>query len=321
MVADALAATGLVATVGAMPGTTDCHQHVWPATLVEELRRRDRPPRLDGWELHCVGEPPTAVDPAAHDPRERRATDRADGTERTVLSLSSPLGIELLPPEESAPLVDAWHASADDLEEGHDLWAAPRLVEPDPHELAHVLTHPRVRGLQVPATVMATPYGLEQVAPVLRVAEEADLPVLVHPGPCPQQAHDPPAWWPALADYPAQQAAAWFAWLAAGRSLLPRLRIGFVALAGLAPLHHERLAQRGGGDGSSDPSVFYETSSYGGQAVAAMVPVVGVGALVHGTDRPYAVPLDLGLDPASDHALRVDNPRRLLGDRVDGPGA
>ena len=289
----------------------DCHQHLWPPALVEALRGRDRAPRLDGWELHLDGEAPYAAEPADHDVVARRATDAADGTGLALLALSSPLGIEGLPSAESMPLLDAWHATADDLDDGHALWAAPRLVEPDPEELAEVLAHPRVCGLQVPATALATPAGLEQVAGVLRGAEAADLPVLVHPGPA-RAAPGAPCWWPALVDYTAQQAAAWFAWHTAGRSLLPRLRIGFVALAGLAPLHHERLARRGGSLRRLDPGVFYETSSYGGQAVDAMTRVVGADALVHGTDRPYAGPSDLALGPAFDHAVHVANPHHFL---------
>jgi len=294
-----------------MLARTDCHQHVWPAALVEALRERDRSPRLDGWELHLDGEPPYAVEPDHHLLQRRREADLADGTGLTLLGLSSPLGIETLPLEESTPLLDLWHAYADDLAEGHDLWASPRLVEPDAGELALVLDHPRVRGLQVPATALATPQALERLAPVLRVAEAADLPVLVHPGPA-GPTPGVPGWWPALTDYPAQLAAAWFAWHVAGRSLLPTLRIGFVALAGLAPLHHERLAQRGGRLGRLDPGVFYETSSYGRQAVDAMTRVVGADALVHGTDRPYAGPSDLALGPAFDHAVHVANPHHFL---------
>jgi predicted TIM-barrel fold metal-dependent hydrolase len=291
---------------------TDCHQHLWPDAFVEGLRRRTRAPRLEGWQLQLDGEAPYPVDPADHDAPARNRTDAADGIDLVLLSLSSPLGIELLPPEESAPLLDAWHAYADDLPPGRALWASPRLVEPDPAELALVLARPSVVGLQVPATVMTTPRALERLAPVLSVAEGADLPVLVHPGPVPAAEPEVPGWWAALTDYPAQLAAAWFAWHAAGRSLLPRLRIGFVALAGLAPLHHERLAQRGGSLGELDPGVFYETSSYGRQAVDAMTRVVGADALLHGTDRPYAGPTDLALGPALDRAVQVVNPHHFL---------
>ncbi|HET8959756.1 amidohydrolase family protein [Nocardioides sp.] len=291
---------------------TDCHQHLWPEALVEELRRRSRPPRLDGWELLLEGEAPYAVEPGDHDAAKRHRADADDGVDLVLLSLSSPLGIELLPPEESAPLLAAWHEYADDLPAGRALWAAPRLVEHDPAELARVLARPSVCGLQVPATVMTTPHAVEQLAPVLEVAETADLPVLVHPGPVAAPESEVPGWWAALTSYPAQLTAAWFAWHAAGRSLLPRLRIGFVALAGLAPLHHERLAQRGGSLGEIDPGVFYETSSYGRQAVDAMTRVVGADALVHGTDRPYAGPTDLALGPAFDRAVEVVNPHHFL---------
>lgn len=300
----------------------DCHQHVWPAAFVEELRRRGRPPRLEGWTLHLEGEPSYQVDPADHDLGRRGELDRADGVDLALLSLSCPLGVESLPPQEAAPLLSAWHALADELEiapgegsSGHGLWAAIGLVEPDLDALAVVLAHPRVHGLQLPATAVSDPVALERLAPVLAVVQEAGLPVLVHPGPAPSGAAPTsglPSWWPALTSYPAQQAAAWYAWHVSGRGLLPTLRIAFVGLAGLAPLHHERLGQRGGDLGAIDPLVYYETSSYGTRAVDAMTRVVGVDPLVHGSDRPYALPTDPGLGSAFARALFVTNPAHLL---------
>ncbi len=65
--------------------------------------------------------------------------------------------------------------------------------------------------------------------------------------------------------------AAWLAFLAAGRPRHPRLRVIFSMLAGLAPLHAERLSSRGGpGSSSPDPLLFYDTSSYGPAAVDAL---------------------------------------------------
>jgi hypothetical protein len=62
-----------------------------------------------------------------------------------------------------------------------------------------------------------------------------------------------------------------------------------------------------------DPLVFYDTSSYGHRAVDAMVRVVGIDALVHGTDRPaVGAPPHHGLGPAADRALKVSNVARLL---------
>ncbi len=292
----------------------DCHQHLWPEAFIEELRRRRRPPRVRGWELQLDGEPPYAVDPADHDPARRREFDEVDGVNLALLSLSSPLGVETMDPDAAAPLLESWHSLANELDEhaGHGIWAAVNLVEPDLAALSVTLKHERVHGLQIPATGVADPAALTRLAPVLAVVEQADLPVLVHPGPAAAPSSDVPGWWPALASYPAQLAAAWFAWHVAGRSLLPRLRLAFVGLAGLAPLHHERLAQRGGELGPIDPLVFYETSSYGTRAVDALVRVVGVDPLVHGSDRPYAQPTVPALGPAFDQALLVVNPSHLL---------
>jgi len=99
----------------------------------------------------------------------------------------------------------------------------------------------------------------------------------------------------------------------AGRARHPALRIAFVALAGPAPLHHERLGARGGARGLVDPHVFYETSSYGTRAIDAMVRVVGVDPIVHGTDRPYAESADPGLGAAFAHAMFTVNPGVLIG--------
>lgn len=293
--------------------TIDCHQHRWPAVLVEELRRRRTPPMLRGWTLHLAGEPAYAVDPADHDAERRAGLDAEDGVDLTLNALSAPLGIEGLPPEEAAPLLEAWHGYADSLDPARErVWAAPALVEPDVETLAKTLAHPAVCGLQVPATAMGTPAALERLTPQLAEAELAGKPVLVHPGPARPATEELPGWWPAVVDYPGQQAAAWHAWRVAGRSALPALRVGFVALAGLAPLHHERMARRGAGGAVLDPGVFYETSSYGRQAIDAMTRVTGVDVLVLGSDRPYAVADDPALGAAFERLWRVTNPARFL---------
>jgi len=176
---------------------------------------------------------------------------------------------------------------------------------------------------------------------LLDILAERDLPLFIHPGPAagagatgpasaPGPASEPgpasapgpanaagPAWWAALVPYVQQLHAAWFAFRAYGRPAYPRLRVGFTALAGLGPLHGERLAARGGADqlarGTVDPRMFVETSSYGNRAVDSVLRVLGVDMLVFGSDRPYAVPHpDFGIGDAARHAIRVTNPARLL---------
>lgn len=290
----------------------DCHQHLWPPSLLDALRRRRQAPRLQGPMLILDGEPPCPVDPLDHDAGRRTQLAVADGLERVLLSLSSPLGIEYLPPEQAEPLLEAWHEGVSELGRPFAAWAAASVVDLDPAALRTALASAGVVGLQLPACAMATPAALDRLGPLLAVLDELDRPLLVHPGPATGPGADLPGWWPALVPYVAQLNAAWYAWHMVGRSSHPRLRVCFVALAGLAPLHHERLAARGGALGRLDPDVFYETSSYGTRAVDAMARVVGVDVLVHGSDRPNAGPNDLDLGLSLPHAMRVTNPRRLL---------
>ncbi|MCD5312652.1 amidohydrolase family protein [Kineosporia babensis] len=287
----------------------DVHQHLWPPALLEALRARTEPPFLRGYTLYLDGEPPYEVNPADHDVAARLAQQ---GDVRALVSLSSPLGLEDLPPAEAQPLLDAWHTGAQAFPAGFGAWAAVGRIEPDRAGLAELLRGSFV-GLQIPATWISTPRALEALAPVLQVCEGANKPVFVHPGAVSSPAEEElPGWWPAVVDYTAQMSAAWWAWHRIGRSLLPQLRIGFVAGAGLAPLHHERMVARGGRLGRTDPGVFVETSSYGPQAVDALIRALGIDAVIRGSDRPYAQPTPLGFGNAADHAIDVSNPQRFL---------
>jgi hypothetical protein len=121
--------------------------------------------------------------------------------------------------------------------------------------------------------------------------------------------------------YVAQLQAAWWGWHAFdGRSLFPRLKVLFGAGAGLAPVFSERHALRGGGRTTVDPQVFVDTSCTGERALEAVVRVLGIDALVLGSDRPYGDPLDEFLGDAATHAVRVANPAHLLGGAVEKGG-
>jgi 6-methylsalicylate decarboxylase len=295
----------------------DTHQHFWPEGLLSSLARRTAPPRLKraggGWELVLAGEPPAPLAAADVDPAARAALAAADGVERVLVAPSLPLGIEALPPAEAEPLLDAFHAGVLALGEPFGLWGSLPLADPAPERVTALLAA-GAAGLCLPAAALASPAGLDALGPALEAL--APAPLLVHPGAAPPG--PAVAWWPAMTSYVAEMSAAWHAWAAWGRAAHPELPVLFAMLAGLAPLHGERLAARGGpADAVHDPLTAFDTSSYGHRALDAMLRVVGVDRLLYGSDRPVVAPHPLGaLGAAAEHAIAVANPERFLGAAV-----
>lgn len=291
-------------------GSIDVHQHLWPPGFVEELRRRRRPPMMRGWTLYIEGERPSEVDATAHDVERRAAEELAAGRELVLVAPSTPLGIDDLPEPERRALHEAWYDGVLAFPAPFRAWASVTGPEAHPDEVSTAVKDGFV-GLQVGAHLLAQPRSLEDLAPMLQRCEGLDVPVLVHPGPVGRAPGTPP-WWPAVHQYVVQLQAAWWSWTTVGRSLLPDLRICFVAGAGLAPLHHERFESRGGRRRRVDPDVFVDTSSYGPQAVDQLTRALGIDPVVLGSDRPYAEPCEPELGEAARHAITVRNPRRLL---------
>jgi 6-methylsalicylate decarboxylase len=303
--------TGRESRPGGEVPAVDVHQHLWPAELIGALRARRTPPRLRGWTLELAGEPDYAVDAAGHDVEARAAQAADDGLDLALVSLSSPLGIETLPPDAAGGLLAAYHDGVLALPAPFGGWAAACLTEIDPTALTTRLEQGFV-GLQLPATALFDAAGYDWVKPLLEVLEAADRPLLIHPGPAWEGPASAPPWWSAIVPYVQQMHAAWFAFRAYGRPRHPELRVCFAILAGLGPLHGERFAARAGGRSPVDPGVFLDVSSYGTRAVDATIRVLGIDGLVNGSDRPYADPVRLDLGAAATNAVRGANARRLL---------
>lgn len=288
---------------------TDLHQHLWPPLFLEALRARRRPPRLRGWILELPDEPPYPIEPAAHDPELRAARAAADGDDLVCVATSAALGLDRLAPEQAAELAEAWLEGALALPPPFAAWATAGIRQPDPAALEAALDRGAI-GLELAADVLAAPWALDRLAPLLEVL--GDRPLLVHPGPAGTQATGRPAWWAPVVPYVEQLHAAWWAWADGGRTRFPRLPVCFAALAGLGPLHGERHRSRGGRDSAVDPLTFVETSSYGTQAIDAVIRVLGIDVVCHGSDRPYAEPPAPALGDAALHAMADRNPGRLL---------
>jgi 6-methylsalicylate decarboxylase len=224
---------------------------------------------------------------------------------------STPLGIEALPAGEAEPLLAAYHEGVAALPAPFGAWAAVGLAAPDPATLSRLLDQ-GFAGACVAAGALDGPAGYERLGVVLETLERRDAPLLIHPGAVAAAPYGVPRWWAALTDYAAAVQTAWYAFAVWGRPAHPALRVCFAMLAGLAPLHRERLLARGGRP-SRDPGVFLDISSYGERAVDAVLREIGVDQLVFGSDRPVVAARPLSLGDAVQTALRERNPSRLLG--------
>lgn len=281
----------------------DIHQHIWTAPLLDRLAgRRDLPlVRREGGVtvLHSVAEQPYVIDTEAEAPARRAALVREDGLDRAVVAISSPIGIEALPRECALELIDAHLEGVLALPDELGAWGPVALDRPEPDDVDAVLARGCV-GVSLPAGALAGPDRLDQIGRVLERVAERGVPLFVHPGRAPQQAHTEadfgePLWWRPLTDYVDQMQAAWLTFATLGRREHPDLQVVFAMLAGGAPLLSERLESRGAPTVElRDPNVFYETSSYGPVAVEMMARRVGEQSLIYGSDRPVVEPFTLG---------------------------
>jgi hypothetical protein len=255
----------------------DVHQHLWPEPLVEVLRRRRLPPRLDGSTLELPGEPPQEVDLGAHGLESRLEVLDRNEIDLAVVSLPPTFGLGALPDDEWGELADAYERGVLELAS-----ASNRIVP-----LAAGSSSDGFAGACVAATELL---DLDTLAPRLdELAAQRKL-VFVHPGPSPARERGP-AWWSAVVEHTAQMHAAYAAWLDEGVERWPRLDVVFAILAGGGPFQLERLQSRGvAGRDLLHETVFFETASYGRRALELCLTTFGVGRILLGSDAP-------GLDP------------------------
>jgi 6-methylsalicylate decarboxylase len=304
----------------------DVHQHIWTEPLVQALADRGELPFVRNESgltvLYLAGERPYVIDLASEDSAQRAELVARDGLDRALVCLSSPLGIEWLPRRQARILIDAYHEGALALDDPFGVWGAIPLDRADPDDVDRALARGCV-GVSLPAGALASVEAIAGLYPILARLESHGAPLFVHPGPrlrvdavrsVAEPSFDDPLWWPALTDYVACMHEAWLAFLVAGRSSHPRLRVVFSMLAGLAPLHAERLCSRGGPSPLvPDPLVFYETSSYGLAAVGVVSNLVGSQQMLYGSDRPVVEPDQHGVLGALDWDPVAECTRRALG--------
>jgi hypothetical protein len=281
----------------------DVHQHLWTRPLIDRLAARPTLPMVR-WTgglavLHCAAEQPYVIDVATETAEQRSALVRHDGLDQALIAISSPVGIEALPRESALELIEAHLEGVEALGGEFGVWGPIALDRPQPGDVDRLLERGCI-GISVPAGALAGPDALEQLGPVLERASRHLVPLFVHPGRAPGELPEAatfgePLWWRAMTDYVASMQAAWLTLASGGRREHPDLTVVFAMLAGLAPLHIERLTTRGGPPVDlRDPAIFYESSSYGPGAIAALANHVGEEQLLYGSDRPVVEPAPTG---------------------------
>ncbi len=273
----------------------DVHEHFWSVDLLDALRERECTPLVrDDHGLPIVyldGERPYAVAVNDENAHARSAMLREHGLDAAIVAISSPLGIEALPRLEALELIDAHLTGAGALDERFARWGPIPVNPAEVTDVDHVLDAGCV-GVSLPAGAIADVESARRLEPVLRRLERRGRPLFVHPGPGPESRRHrnhsllEPLWWPAATDYVSQMHAAWLAFQCHLRADLPDLPVVFAMLAGLAPLHGERLQSRGARLEFEHLMNFYDTSSYGPQAVGAVAVAVGHDQLLFGSDAP-----------------------------------
>ncbi|HXC45858.1 MAG TPA: hypothetical protein VNU24_04570 [Solirubrobacteraceae bacterium] len=300
---------------------TDIHQHLWTAPLVAALARRDEHPFVrqeNGLTvLFLAGERPYVVDLDSEEPARRAELARGDGVDRALVCLSSPLGIESLPRREAMELIDAYHDGALALGEPFGVWGALALDRLDPDDVDRALERGCV-GISLPAGALDSIDALARLSPALARIQARGAALFIHPGPGGQLGTSEarlgdPLWWPALTRYVGEMHAAWFVFATAARRQYSELRVAFAMLAGLAPLHTERLLARGGpAIDIADPLTFYDASSNGPRAISLMERLVGSAQLLYGSDRPVVDPDCHGVRETLVWERLASNAERLL---------
>jgi 6-methylsalicylate decarboxylase len=276
----------------------DVHQHLWPAEVLRELRRREAPPWLRDEVFQAPGRRPMPTRPSDHDLDRRLSWLDEAGIDVAVVSLSPTDGFD-------AHLQEVWHDGIAAMAAA----AAGRILP-----LAYDRPRPGFAGVSVAAAAVTA--GLGGLPAELEAAGQV---LFVHPGPARAAPPGVPDWWSPALEYCIQMQRAFTAWLARDAASHPALPVVFAILGGGAPLLMERFDARGADlDFGRHRNVVVDTASYGEGAIGQFIRMFGTDQLVHGSDAPVLSPcaaIDclraLGDDVAD--AVSVTVPGRLFG--------
>jgi 6-methylsalicylate decarboxylase len=284
--------------------SVDVHQHFWPPSFIEALRRRRTPPRLEGARLELV-EGSYEVDLTAQDGETRMAALDREGIDVAVFSLQPTLGIWALPEPERRELTEIWESGTLEVAAS----SGGRFAV-----LACGHAAPGFAGAVLPGALLR---DVDALGSVLDGLHGSGGFLLVHPSGG-SATPGAPDWWASIVDYTAEMQAAYLTWLSYAQVRFPAVNVVFAILAGGGPFQLERLASRGVDVRSGlHHNVFFDTASYGRRAIELCIETFGVHQLVYGSDMPVIDPgptrraID-GFGESVVQLITADNPSRLL---------
>ena len=167
-------------------GEVDVHQHL----LSEPADRRA------GSAAQATGArpPPRRLDIPGRRRARQRALVRCDDVglrtaelrreeiDLALVALSTALGVETLPAEEAAPLLEAYEEGFEELSDGFGGWGAVQLEAPDPDEVDAAIA-PGPRRHHPAGGRPREPRCARAGRAAARAARNHDAPLFVHPGP------------------------------------------------------------------------------------------------------------------------------------------
>ena len=176
--------------------TIDMHAHWRPPALIESLRARQTPPRIetneDGEEVIKTRRGATPIADAFDDVDTRLAEMDRQGITTGVLSLFGGFQwIERLPADESLPLVRIYNDSVSEICATHEgrfaAYASLPLADMGAavEEFERAIALPGIVGAIVPGNAFLTREDAQQYAPILETANKHRAILFIHWGPRP----------------------------------------------------------------------------------------------------------------------------------------
>lgn len=295
--------------------TIDMHAHFLPPNVVQMMRKRDMPPRIErdstGVDRIHRAQGMFKFNPVYSDIEGRIKLMDKTGVDTQILSLPGLMGLDSLPVEQSLPLLQANNNQLSDICKNHPyrfigLTALPLAdIDLAARELRRGIEELGLIGAILPINFFETPEIAQKLAPIFEVAQQLGTHFFIHPGwrpdesPSSSSALDPNPKWKGVMptstlDLHTQIARATITFLYSDfLNSYPDVTVQVANLGGSYPILVERMDQVSnlldpGGTPLSKQvhNIYFDCASLGARAIEIAVGVYGADNIFFGSDTP-----------------------------------